>query len=866
MSDVTEVQKRKQNLSVSHSSQSSQKSELLGELDFVNLNDNKWGSNPVGLYTIPPSHWPDPARPEVLGWREPFPEGNINTALHASPNAEADEEAADLVLDRPAILLTAALSGGDYNLQGVNKCGMAISKVLASLGFGQRVVSALVSSLQGSSDESRIGKVPVYDRSTWVPHLDLNASTWSEMRTEIVEDMMEELRTNSCRLLKNKHPSAALGLKSLFSSPEDQSVLGLYAWPRTSHLKVREGTLDQIPRLEFDADRGGVMGLSLSPVEEKLFRSRAAPHFKPEEEVKRFQPLDLARLLWVLRIQFNWPDAKIRQRAQTMLGPGLLIRLLRDEMMASTPIWGGHPLLKLSPPLPPTSPRKDRAKRARGQSSSPTLQPVTDPECTSGLQDETPKLFGLIEVIRSRRIGGRTEYRIRYDDVPLDHTIQALLAKMPSAQKDWGPPPISPLRGKTAAQKLVPAESAPMAPSEDGITGKPRATPSYRSEPQLMWIDSHPLENTWIGKKLVDQFHAKGRAKAAKESARALPRDQSKLLSITSKGTASTDPNDPSNARRWERTSSSSSQISLQQAISGDSSRRTLSSISGTSRLSQSIILQSSPFSSDEDCDLLRPGPVPARHRLSAGDLAASLVSPQTKSVPRTFSRTRSTPTPCAGGTNQGSQRAEPTGHVAQSPDLTIIPNDNEDVLESFFHDSADEDDRPVLDCPTPPRASSPPAQRVGGSNGSHQALPSALPTDFSQSLPVAVPTDQVRPTDLSHLSARAMSRTAEAQPSLVSEPAVSRGQVVSSAQLRLPAWYHATSRRHRPSRNPPGAGQKQLAKPQPQDTQRIVLDTSDDSGPSLLPSAQRPHNTRHCGGKERNKGSQTDVVDLVSE
>ncbi|KDN53140.1 PIN domain-like protein [Tilletiaria anomala UBC 951] len=143
---------------------------------------------------------------------------------------DAEDEELNLPLDREGLILIACLSGGDYNLSGVISCGPTISKVLASLGFGTRLVNVLKASVASDAPP-----VPSYEGPRWMPRLELNEALWRRQRDAVLAEICQELETNESGLLHKRQKAVAQKVRDNFlTTPDSVSVLASYIWPNTT--------------------------------------------------------------------------------------------------------------------------------------------------------------------------------------------------------------------------------------------------------------------------------------------------------------------------------------------------------------------------------------------------------------------------------------------------------------------------------------------------------------------------------------------------------------------------------------------------------------------------------------------------------
>lgn len=181
----------------------------------------------------------------------------------------------DLGLDTDGLILIALMSGGDYDTTGLLNCGVKIALALARGGFGSWLVSAFKSSYPTLSSASA---------SQPCPRFTSFLTTW-------LEDVREELRTNSRGHLPNRRPKLASTVRDTFlATVESRRVLTCYVYPLTSAGKEAE-----------------VRGKGGEP--------------------------DLEQLASLAQQYFQWSKEAILGKFRRVLGPGVVVRRLRQEIV-----------------------------------------------------------------------------------------------------------------------------------------------------------------------------------------------------------------------------------------------------------------------------------------------------------------------------------------------------------------------------------------------------------------------------------------------------------------------------------------------------------------------------------------------------
>ncbi|SPO23822.1 uncharacterized protein UTRI_03648_B [Ustilago trichophora] len=177
-----------------------------------------------------------------------------------------------LGIDRDGLILIALMSGGDYDTTGLLQCGVKIALALARGGFGTTLIDAFKRSYPDQPSASQ----PCGTFTTFM-------QTW-------LEQVRDELRTNERGFLPNRRPKLASSIEQSFLSTADsRKVLAYYVYPLTS--------------------KGATVTLGKS----------AEP--------------DLTRLARLSQIFFHWSRNAILSKVRTVLGPGVVIRRLRQEIV-----------------------------------------------------------------------------------------------------------------------------------------------------------------------------------------------------------------------------------------------------------------------------------------------------------------------------------------------------------------------------------------------------------------------------------------------------------------------------------------------------------------------------------------------------
>ncbi|SNX83843.1 uncharacterized protein MEPE_02551 [Melanopsichium pennsylvanicum] len=181
----------------------------------------------------------------------------------------------ELGIDRDGLILIALMSGGDYDATGLMQCGVKIALALARAGLGTNLVKAFKDSYPTQASVAQ------------------PCATFSTFLTAWLEEVRDELRTNSRGYLPSRRPKLASSIvQSFLSTADSRKVLAYYVYPLTSE----HNTAFQFV------------------------------------QVKCTQP-DLTRLAGLCQLYFNWTQAAILTKFRTILGPGIVVRRLRQEVL-----------------------------------------------------------------------------------------------------------------------------------------------------------------------------------------------------------------------------------------------------------------------------------------------------------------------------------------------------------------------------------------------------------------------------------------------------------------------------------------------------------------------------------------------------
>ncbi|SPO24380.1 uncharacterized protein UTRI_03648 [Ustilago trichophora] len=177
-----------------------------------------------------------------------------------------------LGIDRDGLILVALMSGGDYDTTGLLQCGVKIALALARGGFGTTLINAFKRSYPDQASAFQPCETFITFLQTWL------------------EQIRDELRTNERGFLPNRRPKLASSIEQSFlSTAESRKVLAYYVYPLTS--------------------KGAAVTLG-----------------------KGVEP-DLTKLARLSQVYFHWSREAILGKVRTVLGPGVVVRRLRQEVV-----------------------------------------------------------------------------------------------------------------------------------------------------------------------------------------------------------------------------------------------------------------------------------------------------------------------------------------------------------------------------------------------------------------------------------------------------------------------------------------------------------------------------------------------------
>ncbi|KAJ9479342.1 Holliday junction resolvase YEN1 [Pseudozyma hubeiensis] len=227
-----------------------------------------------------------------------------------------------LGLDRDGLILIGLMSGGDYDTTGLLQCGVKIALALARGGFGATLIKAFKASYADQASASATCGVFETFLKAWL------------------EEVREELRSNQRGYLPSRRPKLASTIEESFlSTPESRRVLAYYVYPLTSQSKDKD-----------------IIDLMKS----------------------KMKVPDLTRLARLSQIYFNWSKDAILSKFRTILGPGMVARRLRQEVLEVTDIDEEGPWAALVESPASKAVRQHALGLDKGTASASTTTQSTD--------------------------------------------------------------------------------------------------------------------------------------------------------------------------------------------------------------------------------------------------------------------------------------------------------------------------------------------------------------------------------------------------------------------------------------------------------------------------------------------------------
>ncbi|KAK0527474.1 hypothetical protein OC835_004968 [Tilletia horrida] len=297
---------------------------------------------------------------------------------HISPlHKQCDAETSIKSLDKEGLILVALLSGGDYDVQGLARCGIKTAIALARGGYGKKLLDAYKSHFEPPSHASRSSQ-------SARPRSADPLRSWEEERVAWVKEVQQELRTNSQKLMERKATKLADAPEwdDFLKTDQALEIISSYIWP-----KVADVTLDQVlyhpsaTPLSLQAGRQGSSGSFSSRNKNtgiSSFRgesSSSAPNSSRKEARSAVAEAvcDMRRLAGYTQMLFGWEADYTLQRFASLVWDGCLVRraisvhLYLDRLREA-----GRPIPKPGerPRNAPSSPTKKGSLSRNGSAAS----------------------------------------------------------------------------------------------------------------------------------------------------------------------------------------------------------------------------------------------------------------------------------------------------------------------------------------------------------------------------------------------------------------------------------------------------------------------------------------------------------------
>ncbi|KAE8234904.1 hypothetical protein CF326_g66 [Tilletia indica] len=285
------------------------------------------------------------------------------------------------ILDRDGLILTALLSGGDYDVQGLARCGMKTAIALARCGFGKRLIHAFKKHFDPPAYVSPVDR-PARQGSSSRQRWELELSAW-------VNDVQQELRSNSKGFMERKAAKLASGesWKQFLRTDQALEIMRSYIWPKVKKVTIHEALNQAVAeKRPFKRHQDGQMGApnnnngaSLSA----FVSAGTSSHRDVQLSTAEAEPpgtllqanCDLTGLCTFAQTLFGWDAAYALKRFSSLLWDGCVLRraisliLFLDQEREA-----GRPLSLPVGPLKGASPTKSKLTR---RASNKSLGDVT---------------------------------------------------------------------------------------------------------------------------------------------------------------------------------------------------------------------------------------------------------------------------------------------------------------------------------------------------------------------------------------------------------------------------------------------------------------------------------------------------------
>ncbi|CAD6936850.1 unnamed protein product [Tilletia controversa] len=260
-----------------------------------------------------------------------FPSRKVRTA--SMLDMLKSEATPNKILDRDGLILSALLSGGDYDVQGLARCGMKTAIALARCGYGKRLINAFKKHFDSPA------YIPAVDRPTR-PGGPSSRQAWDHELSVWVRDVQQELRSNSQGFMERKASklASAESWNQFLRTDQALDVVRSYIWPKVTRVSIHDA-FNQVPpqkrpfRRRQDppaASAGHSNGVNLSTFASSSTTSHHGAQLPFADLGSPVGPLeakcDLSKLCNFAQILFNWDAPYALKRFSSLLWDGCVLR------------------------------------------------------------------------------------------------------------------------------------------------------------------------------------------------------------------------------------------------------------------------------------------------------------------------------------------------------------------------------------------------------------------------------------------------------------------------------------------------------------------------------------------------------------
>ncbi|KAK0548264.1 hypothetical protein OC845_003663 [Tilletia horrida] len=244
---------------------------------------------------------------------------------HLTSTLRPAKEQPRKALDRDGLILTALLSGGDYDMQGRDRCGIKIALGLARCGFGKRLITAYKRRFQPPAHASNANNSQQTS----------SEAAWNRELDRWVQDVRNELRTNESGQFDRRFPTLASSSvwDSFLQTSEQLEVVQSYVWPH-----VKSVTLQQVmasSREHHTGSRGPRSVVTVPSHSDKTSAFIGIGNFDTTNDSVQLDThpssviqteLKIQELCQFMQFRFNWEPISILKRFESLVWDGCVIR------------------------------------------------------------------------------------------------------------------------------------------------------------------------------------------------------------------------------------------------------------------------------------------------------------------------------------------------------------------------------------------------------------------------------------------------------------------------------------------------------------------------------------------------------------